>query len=163
MELNQCGVEARFNRSHGNIQDLSYFAVLQTLVISQDHNVAKKIREFVNARPNELFTFFAFGLLERVGAASLQKFEQRADFTVAHFLLMLIQADRLVPAVAPQGIDRLVCRDRIKPGPDRPAVLILPTLDVNLEKGVLEYVFGEIAISQIAPKISVQLPFIAAE
>ena len=68
-----------------------------------------------------------------------------------------------MPAGLAQRINGLMGRDRIEPGPKRPAVLEQTALQVNLEKRVLEHILGDRRIAEVAGQITVQLSFISMD
>lgn len=62
----------------------------------------------------------------------------------------------------PQGVDRLMRGNRVQPGPGRPTQFILGNLEKHLKEGILDDVFGQGMIAEIAAQIAEKLSLITA-
>ena len=65
-----------------------------------------------------------------------------------------------MPAGLPQRVHRLVGRDGIEPRAERPAVLEQAPLEVDLKERVLEDIFRQAGIAQVAGEVAVQLALV---
>ena len=63
----------------------------------------------------------------------------------------------------PLMIDGLVRGDRVQPGTEFPLGLELIALQIDLQEGLLENVFGHLGIAEIVPQIPVQLLLIPVD
>src|SRR5204863_177408 len=149
--------------SHRDVEDVGDLAILQPLVIGQDQHLLEEVGEPFDPGPDVPASLAGAGHIERGGFAALQHLAQPARLALGLFHPRLFEADGLMPAVAPQRVNRLVRGDRVEPGPHGPAGLVVPALDVELEEGVLEDVFRQAGVTQVAAQVSVQLALIAAD
>lgn len=156
-------MQSRLHRAYGYPQDIGYLSVLQALIISEDDYLSQKVRKLIYSRADAFLAFLAKGHLQRAGTATFQQFEQAANFPILQLFLALIKAQRLMPAIAAHRIDRLMCCDRVEPGPNRSAKLILVTFYVKLQEGVLKDILGQVGIPKVTPQVSVKLPFVSLQ
>jgi hypothetical protein len=68
-----------------------------------------------------------------------------------------------MPAQLPQRIDGLVSGDRIDPGPDGAPFFVQATLQVDLEERILENVFGQGAITEVAGQVAIELVLVTLD
>ncbi len=66
-------------------------------------------------------------------------------------------------AKMPLMVDGLIRGDRVQPGTEFPLGLELIALQINLQEGLLENVFGQLGIAEIIPQIPVQLLLIPVD
>ena len=66
-------------------------------------------------------------------------------------------------AKMPLMIDGLVRGDRVQPGTEFPLGLELIALQINLQEGLLENIFGHLGIAEVIPQIPVQLLLIPVD
>src|SRR5262249_22478516 len=102
------------------------------------------------------------GKFQGAGVGTFEHLEQVLCLAVAR-LLRLLEADRLVPALAAEGVDGLVGGNRVQPTSQRAAFLVLVALDEELEEGVLEHVFGQGRVSEVAAQVPVQLALVTPD
>ena len=79
---------------------------------------------------------------------------------VAH---LPVQARHPVAAIMPLVVDRLIGGHRIEPRAELPLRLELVALEVDLQKGLLEYVLSHRSVTKVIPQISEKLPLIAVD
>src|SRR5437870_790716 len=109
-------MEARLHGPDRDAEDIGNFAVFQALIVGQDDHLPEEVGQALDARTHALPQYFPLGEIYRSWSASLEQLHEAANLPIAHVLVILIQAQRLVAAIAAQGVDGLVGGDGIEPG-----------------------------------------------
>lgn len=149
-------MEARFDGSDWNFQDVGDFAVFQVLVIGQNQRLAEYIGKLGHAFADPLPAFFFLELGQRAVGITNQKIDKASRVGVPRGRA-LIEADGGMPPGLSQRVNSLVSGDRIEPGTDGSAIFVQAAFQVNLKKGVLKHVFRERPVARVTHEIPEQL------
>ena len=100
----------------------------------------------LDAFANHLSTFHTIHLGQRVRLVAHQQVTELADVVEILAAARAIEAGHTVPAIAALGVNGLVGRNRVEPGPESALRLELLALQVDLQKSRLENVLRQFRI-----------------
>ena len=99
-----------------------------------------------------------------IGLFGLQQAAQGLPFVIGAAVARRgAEADRLVPSIPPQEIDRLMGGNRIEPGSEAAARRKLPAFQMHLQERGLEGVLGQLSVAQALAQVAVEFPLIAVD
>jgi hypothetical protein len=122
----------------------------------------RRLRQAIDRRSHPLAGLFVRHLV--VGRAIVAREHlHEGPHIVVTAARPLINAHHAVALVAALGVDGLIGGDRIDPRANLAARLELVALQMDLQERLLEDVFGHFGITQVVPKVAVQLRFKAVD
>ena len=156
-------MQSALDGADGNAEHVGRLTVLQSLKIDQHDYLAGWLRKLIHHAVDPVALLAGLGFLDGPPPGAVEQLHERPRLAFRPGAHLPVQAGHPVPAAAAPQVDCLVGCHGIQPWPQLPLGFELVALQVDLEEGLLEDVFGKVGIAEVVAEVTVKLLLVAAD